>query len=184
MRLPPSPLLSSPLSLSLILSLSLPLTPADVGHMQMFYKACHIEYEPLGVVGTIVPWNYPFHNIFNPLLAAVFAGNAIVIKVSEHASWSARYYQAIIDAALSAAAAPAGLVRIITGVLLLEAPLPRTHFITNLPCLLRQQRTTSMQARQRRGARSCAAAATSSSLSAPRPSAAPSCGTPLTPSLP
>lgn len=33
-------------------------------------------------VGAIVPWNYPFHNVFNPLSAAIFAGNAIVIKVS------------------------------------------------------------------------------------------------------
>ena len=32
-------------------------------------------------IGAIVPWNYPFHNVFNPLVAAVFAGNAIVIKV-------------------------------------------------------------------------------------------------------
>ena len=32
-------------------------------------------------VGAIVPFNYPFHNIFNPLMAAVFAGNGIVIKV-------------------------------------------------------------------------------------------------------
>ena len=35
----------------------------------------------LAQVGAIVPWNYPFHNVFNPLSAAVFAGNAIVIKV-------------------------------------------------------------------------------------------------------
>ena len=28
-----------------------------------------------------MPWNYPFHNIFNPLMAAVFAGSGIVIKV-------------------------------------------------------------------------------------------------------
>jgi len=39
------------------------------------------------VVGAIVPWNWPFHNIINPISAATFAGNAIVIKVSEHASW-------------------------------------------------------------------------------------------------
>lgn len=32
-------------------------------------------------IGAIVPWNYPFHNVLNPLSAAVFAGNAIVIKV-------------------------------------------------------------------------------------------------------
>ena len=47
----------------------------------MFYKAARVEYYPLGVVGAIVPWNYPFHNLFNPLSAALFAGNAIVIKV-------------------------------------------------------------------------------------------------------
>ena len=81
----------------------------------MFYKAARVDYVPVGVVGTIVPWNYPFHNIFNPLLAAVFAGNSIVVKVSEHASWSARYYQAIADAALAAAGAPSGLIQVITG---------------------------------------------------------------------
>jgi hypothetical protein len=47
----------------------------------MFYKSARVEYHPVGVVGAIVPWNYPFHNIFNPLTAALFAGNAIVIKV-------------------------------------------------------------------------------------------------------
>ena len=47
----------------------------------MFYKAARVEYHPVGVVGAIVPWNYPFHNVFNPLTAALFAGNALVIKV-------------------------------------------------------------------------------------------------------
>lgn len=46
----------------------------------MFYKAARVEYVPVGVVGAIVPWNYPFHNVFNPLVAALYAGNAIVIK--------------------------------------------------------------------------------------------------------
>ena len=32
-------------------------------------------------VGAIVPWNYPFHNVLNPLTAALFAGNSLVIKV-------------------------------------------------------------------------------------------------------
>ena len=50
--------------------------------LQMFYKHARVEYVPVGVVGAIVPWNYPFHNIFNPLTAALFAGNAIVIKAS------------------------------------------------------------------------------------------------------
>lgn len=55
--------------------------PTHPTPLQMFYKAARVEYVPVGVVGAIVPWNYPFHNIFNPLTAALFAGNAIVIKV-------------------------------------------------------------------------------------------------------
>jgi len=71
----------------------------DTGRMMMLKKV-HVEYVPLGVIGAIVPWNYPFHNVFNPVSAALFSGNAIVIKVSEYASWSIRYYKAIIDACL------------------------------------------------------------------------------------
>lgn len=81
----------------------------------MFYKKARVEYHPVGVVGAIVPWNYPFHNILNPLTAALFAGNGAVIKVSEHATWSALAYERVIDAALAAVGAPKGLVRIVTG---------------------------------------------------------------------
>lgn len=69
----------------------------------------------MGVVGAIVPWNYPFHNILNPITAAIMSGNAIVVKVSEHASWSVKYYSAIIREALKAAGAPTDLVKFVTG---------------------------------------------------------------------
>ena len=62
-----------------------------------------------------MPWNYPFHNVFNPLLAHVFAGNALVVKVSEHASWSSLYYGRAIEACLEAAGAPKDLVQIVHG---------------------------------------------------------------------
>lgn len=81
----------------------------------MFYKKARVEYVPLGVVGAIVPFNYPFHNIFNPLLAAIYAGNGIVIKVSEHASWSALHYAEAIKTCLDVAGAPPDLVQIVTG---------------------------------------------------------------------
>ena len=81
----------------------------------MFYKRARVEYVPVGVVGAIVPFNYPFHNVFNPLCAALYSGNAIVIKVSEHASWSVNYYQRIISAGLAAVGAPNDLVQIVTG---------------------------------------------------------------------
>ncbi|XP_027933486.1 aldehyde dehydrogenase 22A1-like [Vigna unguiculata] len=81
----------------------------------MFHKRARVELHPLGVIGAIVSWNYPFHNIFNPMLAAVFSGNGIVIKVSEHASWSGCFYFRIIQSALAAIGAPEDLVEVITG---------------------------------------------------------------------
>ncbi|CAI5461704.1 unnamed protein product [Closterium sp. Yama58-4] len=82
----------------------------------MMHKVARVEFEPAGVIGAIVPWNYPFHNVLNPVLSAVFAGNAAVIKVSEYASWGAHYYLDIIRTALKAVGGPPELVHVITGV--------------------------------------------------------------------
>ncbi|XP_076929329.1 aldehyde dehydrogenase 22A1-like [Bidens hawaiensis] len=75
----------------------------------MLHKSAKVEFHPLGVVGAIVSWNYPFHNLFNPVLAAVFSGNGIVVKVSEHASWSECFYVRILQTALAAVGAPENL---------------------------------------------------------------------------
>ncbi|WP_371411396.1 aldehyde dehydrogenase family protein [Mycobacterium sp. shizuoka-1] len=42
-----------------------------------------IQYDPLGVVLVIGPWNYPFYLLMGPVVAAVAAGNGVVIKPSE-----------------------------------------------------------------------------------------------------
>ena len=42
-----------------------------------------IKYEPLGTVLIIGPWNYPVYLTLSPLVAAVAAGNAAVVKPSE-----------------------------------------------------------------------------------------------------
>lgn len=83
--------------------------------IMMFYKQPRVEFVPVGVIGAIVPWNYPFHNILNPITTAILTGNAIVVKVSEHASWSVKYYASILEAALEAGGAPKELVRFVTG---------------------------------------------------------------------
>src|ERR1700694_3197899 len=44
------------------------------------------QYDPLGVVWVIGPWNYPVYLSLAPLVAAVAAGNCAVIKPSELAS--------------------------------------------------------------------------------------------------
>ncbi len=90
----------------------------------MFYKSARVEFHPLGVIGAIVPWNYPFHNILNPVTAAVFAGCSIVVKVSEYASWSSEYYERIIHAALDAVGAPRDLVSVVCGFAGTSSPFP------------------------------------------------------------
>jgi aldehyde dehydrogenase (NAD+) len=42
-----------------------------------------VQYEPLGVVLIIAPWNYPVYLALGPLVAAVAAGNCAVVKPSE-----------------------------------------------------------------------------------------------------
>jgi acyl-CoA reductase-like NAD-dependent aldehyde dehydrogenase len=46
-------------------------------------KRGRIEYEPLGVVAVISPWNYPFALTMTPVVTALFAGNTVVLKPSE-----------------------------------------------------------------------------------------------------
>jgi acyl-CoA reductase-like NAD-dependent aldehyde dehydrogenase len=41
--------------------------------------------QPLGVVGIVVPWNYPLYLAVGPLVAALAAGNRVMIKMSESA---------------------------------------------------------------------------------------------------
>lgn len=57
-----------------------------------WYKGAEVRYEPLGVVGALVSWNYPFHNLLGPIMAAIFTGNAIVIKCSEQVVWSSEFF--------------------------------------------------------------------------------------------
>jgi aldehyde dehydrogenase (NAD+) len=42
-----------------------------------------VQIEPKGVVLIIAPWNYPFYLAIDPLISAIAAGNAVVIKPAE-----------------------------------------------------------------------------------------------------
>ncbi|KAI0931527.1 hypothetical protein AcV5_005005 [Taiwanofungus camphoratus] len=61
-------------------------------NLLMFYKKSQVHFEPLGVVAAIVSWNYPLHNAWSPILAALFAGDGIVLKCSEHVLWSTMWF--------------------------------------------------------------------------------------------
>lgn len=79
------------------------------------HKKASIQYPPLGVIGVITPWNYPLQNIFGPVIPALFAGNAVIIKVSEQVAWSSQRFQAIFDDVLGETGYPKELVQIVQG---------------------------------------------------------------------
>lgn len=58
-----------------------------------------VEYQPLGVIGVIGPWNYPVFTPVGSIAYALAAGNAVVFKPSEYTpavgAWLARSFSEI-----------------------------------------------------------------------------------------
>ncbi|MBZ0329674.1 coniferyl aldehyde dehydrogenase [Halomonas sp. ANAO-440] len=50
-------------------------------HLQ--FGSARVEYQPLGVVGVMAPWNYPLVLALMPLATALAAGNRVMLKLSE-----------------------------------------------------------------------------------------------------
>ncbi|MCH0542544.1 gamma-aminobutyraldehyde dehydrogenase [Streptomyces sp. MUM 203J] len=78
------------------------------------YSGDHTSYirrEPVGVVGSIAPWNYPLQMAAWKILPAVAAGNTIVLKPAENTPLtSLMFAQAATDAGL-----PDGVINIVSG---------------------------------------------------------------------
>lgn len=68
-------------------------------------------YEPLGVVGQIIPWNYPLLMAAWKIAPALAAGNTVVLKPSELTSLTALELGKILESA----GLPSGAVNIVTG---------------------------------------------------------------------
>jgi coniferyl-aldehyde dehydrogenase len=51
--------------------------------LELMPATARILYQPVGVVGIISPWNYPFNLAIVPLVAALAAGNRVMLKPSE-----------------------------------------------------------------------------------------------------
>jgi acyl-CoA reductase-like NAD-dependent aldehyde dehydrogenase len=62
--------------------------------------AAYLEYQPLGVVGVIGPWNYPVFTPMGSIAYALAAGNAVVFKPSEYTpavgAWLAAAWRAAV----------------------------------------------------------------------------------------
>ena len=80
-----------------------------VGIMHQPSKAW-VQYQPLGVIGIIAPWNYPLVLSVGPLICALAAGNHAMIKISS----SSMNFGYVLENALSEAF-PRELVSVVTG---------------------------------------------------------------------
>ncbi|MFI6472976.1 aldehyde dehydrogenase [Streptomyces sp. NPDC050516] len=67
-------------------------------------------HEPLGVVGQIIPWNFPILMAVWKLAPALAAGNAVVLKPAEQTPASIHYWMTLVADLL-----PPGVVNIVNG---------------------------------------------------------------------
>jgi len=73
------------------------LAPIDPGPKQGFKRA--ITREPVGVVFTIAPWNFPYMTAVNSVVPALMAGNAVVLKHAAQTLLVAERFQTAFDKA-------------------------------------------------------------------------------------
>jgi acyl-CoA reductase-like NAD-dependent aldehyde dehydrogenase len=73
--------------------------PLPHGNLATKLKTGKLVREPYGVVGIISPWNYPFSIPATETLAALVAGNAVVLKPSEFTSMVALELKSLLHAA-------------------------------------------------------------------------------------
>ncbi|EJD37102.1 Aldedh-domain-containing protein [Auricularia subglabra TFB-10046 SS5] len=84
------------------------------GNFILMHKTSWVYYEPLGVVAACVSWNYPLHNALSPIMAALFAGNAIVLKCSEHVAWSTAWFVGAVRTCIEACGHDPDVVQLVT----------------------------------------------------------------------
>jgi acyl-CoA reductase-like NAD-dependent aldehyde dehydrogenase len=85
--------------------------PVPHGNLATKLKRGRLVREPYGVVGIVSPWNYPFSIPATEALAALVAGNAVVLKPSEFTSLVALE----LDSLLHAAGVPNDVFQVVVG---------------------------------------------------------------------
>ncbi len=74
-------------------------------------KKLVLSWRPMGVIGIITPWNFPFVLSLNPTVQALMAGNAVVLKPSEITPFVGQALAKLLaDAGL-----PEGVFQLVTG---------------------------------------------------------------------
>ena len=94
-------------------------------------KKAKLAYEPLGVIGIISPWNYPWSIPFDEVVIALAAGNGVVLKPASLTPLLGERIREVLERA----GMPEGLVRVVhgggkVGAALCEAPTIAKVFFT------------------------------------------------------
>jgi acyl-CoA reductase-like NAD-dependent aldehyde dehydrogenase len=79
--------------------------------LEFFGQTSYVTYDPLGVVLVIAPWNFPLQLSLIPLISALIAGNAVILKPSEYTP----RINARIEQLLQSCGFPQHLVQLIHG---------------------------------------------------------------------
>lgn len=92
-------------------------------------KKAHVEYFPMGVIGVISPWNFPFQLSMVPIISAIIGGNTVVLKPSEVTPITGELMRELCEAA----EVPEGVVEIVqgdgsTGAALVDADIDMVFF--------------------------------------------------------
>lgn len=91
------------------------LTPENVSAGMMVHKRARLEFHPLGVIGAILPWNYPLQNLMNPAVPALMAGNGVVLKPSEWVAYSSVQFVDLMRRALREHGHDSDLIGLVNG---------------------------------------------------------------------
>jgi aldehyde dehydrogenase (NAD+) len=85
----------------------------DLGVAEVFGSKSwrRVAKEPVGVVGAITPWNYPFEITINKLGQALATGNTVVLKPAPDTPWSGTRWGRVIAEKTDI---PAGVVNVVT----------------------------------------------------------------------
>ena len=74
-------------------------------------KKSHFTYEPIGVVGVIAPWNYPWSIPFGEVAIALMAGNGVVLKPASLTPLLGEAIRRVFEKG----GLPEGLIRVVHG---------------------------------------------------------------------
>lgn len=86
-------------------------TRIDLSQYGFMGRSSQVIYKPVGVVGIISPWNFPWATPLDEVVMALMSGNAAVLKPSELTPLTALKIREIFEGAQL----PEGLLEIVTG---------------------------------------------------------------------